>query len=156
MIDVESRRTTGKSINSFIPVLKPKLSVGESTLNLDFTAIFDTGTLFTYLNEPAYTLVSESFNSRAKEKRRPSDPYIPFKYCYDLSFETSTLNLTMKGGYIFSLADPVPVIPINVTVQMIRAQWQSARVYLLQCRQLQVPLRTQRLLLVLKSALKRL
>lgn len=37
-----------------------QITVGGTTSDLEFNAIFDTGTSFTYLNDPAYTLITES------------------------------------------------------------------------------------------------
>ncbi|MBA0734903.1 hypothetical protein Gogos_018792, partial [Gossypium gossypioides] len=37
-----------------------QISVGGKTGDLEFDAIFDSGTSFTYLNDPAYTLISET------------------------------------------------------------------------------------------------
>ncbi|KAL7192905.1 hypothetical protein ACSBR2_024673 [Camellia fascicularis] len=56
-----------------------------------------------------------SFNSQAKEKRHPPDSQIPFEYCYDLSanqttFETASLNLTMKGGKQLPVTHPIEII----------------------------------------------
>lgn len=34
--------------------------VGEEIHDLEFSAIFDSGTSFTYLNDPAYTLISKT------------------------------------------------------------------------------------------------
>lgn len=89
-----------------------QITVGGTTADLEFHAIFDTGTSFTYLNDPAYTQITESvsglciiflstissfkkcqlkilvllifqFNSLAKEDRHANSD-IPFEYCYDL------------------------------------------------------------------------
>ncbi|KAK2991894.1 hypothetical protein RJ640_011583, partial [Escallonia rubra] len=88
-----------------------QISVGDNVTNVEFTAIFDSGTSFTYLNDPAYSIITESFNSQAQDKRHQSDSDIPFKYCYELSanqtsFETPNVNLTMKGGDQFNLTNP--------------------------------------------------
>jgi hypothetical protein len=37
-----------------------KISVGGNTGDLEFDAVFDSGTSFTYLTDAAYTLISES------------------------------------------------------------------------------------------------
>ncbi|XP_056170049.1 aspartyl protease family protein 1-like [Syzygium oleosum] len=91
--------------------------VGEEIHDLEFSAIFDSGTSFTYLNDPAYTLISKAFDSSVQEKRHSSDPTIPFEYCYDprtnqsLS-HTPVLNLTMKGGDSFYVTEPVELISV--------------------------------------------
>lgn len=90
-----------------------QINVGETAQDVEFSAIFDSGTSFTYLNDPAYTFIGETvssvllyfripyghtylslaclqstcyvqFNSLAQEKRHSSDSNIPFEYCYDL------------------------------------------------------------------------
>lgn len=92
-----------------------QINVGETAQDVEFSAIFDSGTSFTYLNDPAYTFIGETFNSLAQEKRHSSDSSIPFEYCYDLSpnqtsFETATVNMTMKGGDRFYVTNPIEVI----------------------------------------------
>ncbi|XP_022775453.1 aspartyl protease family protein 1-like [Durio zibethinus] len=96
-----------------------QINVGGNARDLDFNAIFDSGTSFTYLNDPAYTLVSESFNTLAIEKRYTSNSSdLPFEYCYELSakqtsFNYPVVNLTMKGGDQFFVNDPIVVIPMQ-------------------------------------------
>jgi hypothetical protein len=87
--------------------------VGENSSELEFSAIFDSGTSFTSLADPAYTFISESvsslnnvfhdiagsfilkyiiindyvvlqFNSQVQETRHASDSQLPFEYCYIL------------------------------------------------------------------------
>ncbi|KAF8028423.1 hypothetical protein BT93_E1129 [Corymbia citriodora subsp. variegata] len=94
-----------------------RVIVGKEIHDLEFSAIFDSGTSFTYLNDPAYTLISKTFDSSVQEKRHPSDPSIPFEYCYDISSNRSLshipmLNLTMKGGDRFYVTEPVELIPV--------------------------------------------
>lgn len=91
--------------------------VGEEIRDLEFSAIFDSGTSFTYLNDPAYTLISKTFDSSVQEKRHLSDSTIPFEYCYNISKNRSlshvpVLNLTMKGGDNFHVTEPVELIPV--------------------------------------------
>ncbi|GMP32082.1 hypothetical protein CsSME_00006002 [Camellia sinensis var. sinensis] len=95
-----------------------QITVDKNVTDLCFTAIFDSGTSFTYLNDPAYSVITEGFNSQAKEKRHPSDSQIPFEYCYDLSanqttFEFASLNLTMKGGKQFLVTHPIEIIDMQ-------------------------------------------
>ncbi|KAK9713200.1 hypothetical protein RND81_06G011100 [Saponaria officinalis] len=78
-------------------------------------AIFDTGTSFTYLNNPSYELIAENFDSLVTDSRLGSDTDIPFEYCYDLrSIEGSPsippINLTMKGGDQLYVTDPTVII----------------------------------------------
>ncbi|KAA8532016.1 hypothetical protein F0562_006842 [Nyssa sinensis] len=95
-----------------------QIIVGEKATNVNFSAIFDSGTSFTSLRDPVYTIISESFNSLAKEKRHPSDSTIPFEYCYDLSanqtsFENPPVNLTMESGNQFYVTDPIIIISFD-------------------------------------------
>ncbi|EEF28342.1 aspartyl protease family protein 1 [Ricinus communis] len=92
-----------------------KINVGGRDADLEFSAIFDSGTSFTYLNDPAYTLISESFNIGAKEKRYSSISDIPFEYCYEMSsnqtnLEIPTVNLVMQGGSQFNVTDPIVIV----------------------------------------------
>lgn len=91
-----------------------QLSVGENVTDLEFTAIFDTGTSFTYLNDPAYSVLSESFNTQNQETRYRSDS-VPFEYCYNLSNETTipTVNLTMRGGDSLYVIDPTVIVSLQ-------------------------------------------
>ncbi|KAK7262992.1 hypothetical protein RJT34_30576 [Clitoria ternatea] len=82
-----------------------QIIVGEKVIDHEFHAIFDSGTSFTCLNDPAYTLIGEKFNSLVKADRHVSDlanSILPFEYCYNISpnqtVEVPFLNLTMKGG----------------------------------------------------------
>ncbi|KAL6220740.1 hypothetical protein ACLB2K_008496 [Fragaria x ananassa] len=92
-----------------------QIRVGADIMDIDLTALFDSGTSFTYLDDPTYTRISESFNSQARDKRRPPDSRIPFKYCYDMSPDAnaswiSGVSLTMKGGSQFEVYNPIIVI----------------------------------------------
>ncbi|MBA0581635.1 hypothetical protein Gorai_023810, partial [Gossypium raimondii] len=97
-----------------------QISVGGKTGDLEFDAVFDSGTSFTYLNDPAYTLISETFNNLALDKRHTSKSTddLPFEYCYDLSANQTSLkypvvNLTMKGGDQLLVNDPIAVLPMQ-------------------------------------------
>ncbi|GLT74142.1 hypothetical protein SLA2020_459560 [Shorea laevis] len=89
-----------------------QVNVGGKVQNLEFSAIFDSGTSFTYLNDPAYTVISESFNKRASDKRNTSNPNLLFEYCYNLRANQTNLtypgvNLTMQGGDTFHVNAPI-------------------------------------------------
>ncbi|KAL2490512.1 Eukaryotic aspartyl protease family protein [Abeliophyllum distichum] len=93
-----------------------QIIVGKNATNLEFTAIFDSGTSFTYLNDPAYSVITKNFDSLVSEPRYQPDTQIIFDYCYELSanqesFFTPDLNLTMKGGDQFYVNEPIVVIP---------------------------------------------
>ncbi|KAM3306322.1 hypothetical protein P3S67_013192 [Capsicum chacoense] len=88
------------------------ITVGNKNTDVDFTAIFDSGTSFTYLNDPAYEVITENFNSQAQELRIQPMVQVPFEYCFGLrenqtSFEILGVNLIMKGGNQFYLFDPI-------------------------------------------------
>jgi hypothetical protein len=92
-----------------------RVRVGTTLIDDEFTALFDTGTSFTYLVDPMYTTVSESFHSQAQDKRHSPDSRIPFEYCYDMSNDANaslipSLSLTMKGNSHFTINDPIIVI----------------------------------------------
>ncbi|KAI3995681.1 hypothetical protein MKX01_031454 [Papaver californicum] len=91
-----------------------QLSVEKNLSDLlDFSAVFDSSTSFTQLNDPAYTALCESFDAQTVHKRRPSDPRNPFEYCYDYSlnsndeFRIPNVTFIMKGGSLFNVFDPV-------------------------------------------------
>uniref|UniRef100_A0A1J3EUZ3 Aspartic proteinase-like protein 1 n=1 Tax=Noccaea caerulescens TaxID=107243 RepID=A0A1J3EUZ3_NOCCA len=97
-----------------------QISVGGNTGDLEFDAVFDSGTSFTYLTDAAYTLISKSFNSLALDKRYQTDSELPFEYCYALSpskdsFQYPAVNLTMKGGSSYPVYHPLVVIPMKDT-----------------------------------------
>lgn len=92
-----------------------QIRVGTTLIGGDFTALFDSGTSFTYLVDPTYTSLAESFHSQARDRQRPLDRRIPFEYCYDMSPDANaslipSMSLTMKGGSKFTVYDPIIVI----------------------------------------------
>ncbi|KAF3440344.1 hypothetical protein FNV43_RR18628 [Rhamnella rubrinervis] len=101
-----------RRLHPFYNVTITQISLGGKPADLEFSAIFDSGTSFSYLNDPAYTQISESFNMLTKEKRHSNTSDSPFEYCYELSpnqtiFELPKLNLTMKGGDQYVVFDPI-------------------------------------------------
>ncbi|XP_071731241.1 aspartyl protease family protein 1-like isoform X2 [Rutidosis leptorrhynchoides] len=92
--------------------------VGDNVTDVNFDAIFDTGTSFSYLNDPAYSIIVDSFASQTKETRSQPSSDLPFEYCFDVSpnqqtFEAPMLNLTMKGGDQFAVTDPIVEISLS-------------------------------------------
>ncbi|XP_059438144.1 aspartyl protease family protein 1 isoform X3 [Corylus avellana] len=92
-----------------------QIRVGTTLIDVDFTALFDSGTSFTYLVEPTYTRLAEGFHSQTQDGRRAPDSRIPFEYCYDMSPNENaslipSVSLTMKGGSQFAVYDPIIVI----------------------------------------------
>lgn len=89
--------------------------IGTTLLDLEFSALFDSGTSFTYLVDPAYTELTESFHLQTQDRRHAPDQRIPFEYCYDMSPGANsslvpTLGLTMKGGGKLGVLDPIIII----------------------------------------------
>ncbi|XAR58019.1 Nepenthesin [Bertholletia excelsa] len=92
--------------------------IGTTVIDLDFSALFDSGTSFTYLVDPSYTRFSQSFHSQVKDRRHLPDPRIPFEYCYDMSPDANTsliptVGLTMRGGGRLAVYDPIIVISMQ-------------------------------------------
>ncbi|KMT06170.1 hypothetical protein BVRB_7g162430 [Beta vulgaris subsp. vulgaris] len=56
--------------------------MGTNVTATSFTVIIDSGTSFTHLTEPTYSLCSEKFNSQVTDRRLQVDPQSPFEYCY--------------------------------------------------------------------------
>ncbi|KAL6513311.1 hypothetical protein OROGR_020797 [Orobanche gracilis] len=94
-----------------------RIAVGKNVTELEFTAAFDSGTSFTYLNDPAYSVIVESFNSQiTNEPRYRSRTRTIFDYCYVLSatqnnYTVPMLNLTMGGGNEYYVTAPTVLIP---------------------------------------------
>ncbi|XP_027360318.1 aspartyl protease family protein 1-like isoform X2 [Abrus precatorius] len=92
-----------------------KIIVGGEVADLEFHAIFDSGTSFTYLNDPAYGQITQSFSSVVNLPRHSSSASedLPFEYCYDLSSNQTVdvpINLTMKGGDNYFVMDPIVTV----------------------------------------------
>ncbi|XVF18079.1 hypothetical protein REPUB_Repub10bG0180600 [Reevesia pubescens] len=92
-----------------------QIRVGTTLITGDFTALFDSGTSFTYLVDPTYSNLAENFHSQAQDTRRPPDSRIPFEYCYDMSPDANaslipSMSLTMTWESHFPVYDPIIVI----------------------------------------------
>ncbi|KAL0387537.1 UNVERIFIED_CONTAM: Aspartyl protease family protein 1 [Sesamum radiatum] len=93
-----------------------QISVESNVTDLEFMAIFDSGTSFTYLNDPAYSIIVQGFDAQITEPRYQPVRKIIFDYCYELSatqtsYVVPNLNFTMKGGSQLSITAPTIVIP---------------------------------------------
>lgn len=91
------------------------MTVEGKELAAEFAAIVDSGTSFTYLNDPAYTELATSFNSQVREKRANLSESIPFEYCYELGRGQTKVfmpevSLTTRGGAVFPVTRPFVVI----------------------------------------------
>ncbi|XP_057778191.1 aspartyl protease family protein 1-like isoform X2 [Salvia miltiorrhiza] len=114
-----NQKTTPINVESSHPsynVTVTNIVVGGNSSKVEFTAIFDSGTSFTYLNDPAYSVIAEGFDSQVTEPRYQPERKIIFDYCYSLSktqdsYYTPDLNITFKGGDLFFVTMPTIVIP---------------------------------------------
>ncbi|XP_023766889.1 aspartyl protease family protein 1 isoform X2 [Lactuca sativa] len=107
--------------NPTYTITATQLRVGESLINSSFTALFDSGTSFTYLVDPHYTRLTKMFHAQTKDSRRLTDKKIPFEYCYAMSPNANTsllpdVTLTMKGEGQFFIYNPVIVLPTHLEV----------------------------------------
>ncbi|XP_058777752.1 aspartyl protease family protein 1-like isoform X1 [Vicia villosa] len=94
-----------------------QIIVGGNVTDLEFNAIFDTGTSFTYLNNPAFKQITQSFDSNIKLQRHSASESddLPFEYCYNISpnqttVQVPTVNLTMKGGDNYFVTEPIMMV----------------------------------------------
>ncbi|KAK1304571.1 Aspartic proteinase-like protein 1 [Acorus calamus] len=96
------------------------MRVGKTSIGADFDALIDTGTSFTSLADPAYSLLAEGFNSLARDERYMSDSKVPFDYCYLLSANKTAsiprISLSMKGGDEFPVIGAVLFIPAHAGI----------------------------------------
>jgi len=92
------------------------INVGSESAPVEFAAVMDSGTSLTYLNDPEYTALGTSFNSRIRERRANfssgSAGRFPFEYCYTLSpdqreLDLPVVSLTAAGGALFPVTDPI-------------------------------------------------
>ncbi|CAO2034075.1 unnamed protein product [Urochloa humidicola] len=94
------------------------ISIGNNARDMEFSTIFDTGTSFTYLADPAYTYITQTFHEQVQANRHAADSRIPFEYCYDLSsgearIPTPDIILRTASGSLFPVIDPGQVISIQ-------------------------------------------
>ncbi|CAL5040521.1 unnamed protein product [Urochloa decumbens] len=115
----------GQSETPFVPrATRPTYNVSFTAINVEtrsvateFTAVMDSGTSFTYLNDPEYTELATNFNSQIREKRAnfsSASSDVPFEYCYGLSSGQTEVvlpevSLTTKGGALFPVTRSIIV-----------------------------------------------
>ncbi|KAL9142680.1 hypothetical protein ABFS82_14G186500 [Erythranthe guttata] len=80
-----------------------QIAVEKNVTDIEFSAIFDSGTSFAYLNDPAYSVIAQGFNAQITEPRYVPPRKIIFDYCYTLSATQKSyiipdLTFTMNGG----------------------------------------------------------
>uniref|UniRef100_A0A803KXD9 Peptidase A1 domain-containing protein n=1 Tax=Chenopodium quinoa TaxID=63459 RepID=A0A803KXD9_CHEQI len=96
-----------------------QIQVGTALNDVEFTALFDSGTSFTYLVDPFYTNLARNFDLQIKDKRRPADSRLPFEYCYDMRPDANTslvptVSFSMEGGGQYRIYDPIIVISTQI------------------------------------------
>ncbi|KAL6839797.1 hypothetical protein ACP4OV_030485 [Aristida adscensionis] len=94
------------------------IAIGNNPIDLEFTTIFDTGTSFTYLADPAYTYITQNFHAQVQANRHAADTRIPFEYCYELSsaearISIPDISLKTVTGSLFPVIDPGQIISIQ-------------------------------------------
>ncbi|CAL9160468.1 unnamed protein product [Musa hybrid cultivar] len=87
-------------------------TVGNDSITAILSALVDSGTSFTYLADPLYTKLTQSFKAQVQEQRLNPDPDVPFEFCFEVSPTQTTIslpeiNLTTRGGSIFPVNDPI-------------------------------------------------
>ncbi|RAL54131.1 hypothetical protein DM860_004602 [Cuscuta australis] len=91
-------------------IMVQQIAVGNVVTDVDFVAMVDSGTTYTYLNAHAYAFITENFNSRVKEPRVILMNKDSFEYCYSVRNDTTnwapSLKLKMKGGAEYHVRIP--------------------------------------------------
>ncbi|KAL9229602.1 hypothetical protein vseg_005052 [Gypsophila vaccaria] len=87
------------------------ITVGPDVSAASLEVIFDTGTSFTLLTDPVYSLISEKFNTQVEDRRVRVHPDNAFQYCYGTTSSPDDLvvpaiNLTFGGESHFSVERP--------------------------------------------------
>nr|CAB3471450.1 unnamed protein product [Digitaria exilis] len=90
------------------------INVGSQSAAAEFAAVVDSGTSYTYLNDPEYTQLATNYNSQIREERANYNSS-PFEYCYGLSSNQTEVflpdvSLTASGGAVFPVT--WPIIPV--------------------------------------------
>ncbi|KAJ6736879.1 ASPARTYL PROTEASES [Salix viminalis] len=101
----ETSFNQGQPSSSLYNISIAQTIIGGQAGDLVYSAIFDSGTSFTYLNDPAYTFIAETFNKLVKETRHSSTD-LPFDYCYDMSANQTELTfptVNLNGSAVYCL-----------------------------------------------------
>ncbi|RAL54126.1 hypothetical protein DM860_004597 [Cuscuta australis] len=93
-----------------------QIAIENVVTNVDFIATVDSGTSLTYLNEEAYAIITENFNSHVKGPRIGHNPEDAFEYCYIIRRNHTTnwdpsLTLKMRGGTDYHVKFPTLAMP---------------------------------------------
>ncbi|XP_021854098.1 aspartyl protease family protein 1-like isoform X2 [Spinacia oleracea] len=116
------QKETPFNVNTLHPsynITITQIQVGTTLNDAEFTALFDSGTSFTYLVDPFYTSLARNFDLQIKDRRRPADSRLPFEYCYDMRPDANTslvptVSLSLRGGGQFRVYDPIIVISTQI------------------------------------------
>ncbi|CAL9194865.1 unnamed protein product [Musa hybrid cultivar] len=101
--------------SSFYNISFTGIAVGNRSTAASFTAIVDSGVAFTYLSDPTYSTLTDSFHAQVQDTPHKPDPNLPFEYCYDVSGSTQSPNipsvdLTTAGGSNFPVNYPLILV----------------------------------------------
>uniref|UniRef100_A0A0D6QR56 Peptidase A1 domain-containing protein n=1 Tax=Araucaria cunninghamii TaxID=56994 RepID=A0A0D6QR56_ARACU len=85
--------------------------VGQKLISTAFQALFDTGTSFTYLADPAYEELTTNFHRQTKDARLTVEGS-PFTFCYQVGDNQSIsrvreISLNFNGGGSFPVIQPL-------------------------------------------------
>ncbi|KAJ3692823.1 hypothetical protein LUZ60_011918 [Juncus effusus] len=99
--------------NSLYNVSFMGIKIENASISSSFSVIVDSGTSFTYLDDPMYTDFVTNFNSQVDEQRISASS--SFEYCYALSPGQQSVNLPniifiTKSGSSFPINDPIITI----------------------------------------------
>ncbi|XP_023544616.1 aspartyl protease family protein 1-like [Cucurbita pepo subsp. pepo] len=110
----DQRETSLKPNSSSYNVTIIQITVAGKPSNVEFTAIFDSGSSYTYLADPIYTLVTQkvSYYLGNKHSRQDSDSHL-FLSSLGTLFQQPHLNFTMDSGYIFGVISMFVAIPTD-------------------------------------------
>ncbi|CAH2064398.1 unnamed protein product [Thlaspi arvense] len=98
----------------FYDVSITKFKVGSVTVDIEFSAVFDSGTAVTWLLEPYYTSLTTNFHLHITDKRLPASVKSPFEFCYIITSASDedklpSISFEMEGGAVFNVISPILV-----------------------------------------------
>ncbi|KAF3790992.1 Aspartic proteinase-like protein 1, partial [Nymphaea thermarum] len=104
-----------------INVTDIRVGAGVISIRPGFLPVFDTGTSFTYLADPLYTAIGDSFDKQVQDPRSTLNSTAPFEYCYAISSNQNyilipKINMTMSGGANFNVLNPIVVLSSQVRI----------------------------------------
>ncbi|CAL4985741.1 unnamed protein product [Urochloa decumbens] len=105
----------GNSRSTYYNISVTAISVDNSKpMPVEFAVVVDSGSSYTYLSDPAYTLLTTSLNSRVSDPKADYSGQL-FEYCYSVSpgqtnVTVPEVRLTTKGGAVFPV--PWPIVPV--------------------------------------------